>query len=115
MIDSAEANRERIWIDVIFMVLFLSDLVFRIWLLASVEKPFVGPYRMGLPLVLGPVIGTMLLPTMTFYLGYQGWLLYQKFSSNENPYRPRLRRVTLVVFGLTILVNLAAVWIMSQP
>jgi hypothetical protein len=112
---SSKADRkERLWIDGLFLTLFLIDWVFCLFLVFVVpEQPITGGYGFAIPFGWGPYTAAFLVPILVVYVIYQGWLLYQKFSRHAEPYRHRIRRVTLLAFLLTFAINGLAVWIMS--
>jgi hypothetical protein len=110
---SKAGRKERLWIDGLFLALFLIDWAFCLFLVFSNPEPITGGYGFAIPFGWAPYTGIFLIPTLVVYVFYQGWLLYRKLSRHGEPYRHRLRRVTLLAFLLTFAINGLAVWIMS--
>jgi hypothetical protein len=97
---STDENRtDHLWIDGVFLALFLVEWGVMLFLLAL--KPITGRLMFAVPFLWGPVVAIFIAIVVLPYLLYQIWLLYRKFRLGHSPYRPRLRRVSLLVFALT--------------
>jgi len=103
---------EHLWVDAVFLVLFLADWAFLILLIVSIPEPVTGEYGFTGSLTWGPITMFALVPILLLYTLYQGWLLYRKFGNGAQPYRARLRWVTFIAFILTLPFNILAARIM---
>jgi len=64
-------------------------------------KPITGRLMFAVPFLWGPIVAVFTAIVVLPYIVYQIWLLYRKWKLGEKPYRPRLRRIALLVFALT--------------
>jgi hypothetical protein len=111
-IEGAEGENY-LWVDGVFLVLFIADWGFLLFLLFSVPEPITGGYGLGGAYVWGPITGIALLPVTVMYVFFQGWILYRKFKQGYCSYQSRLRRATLIAFALTFLFNYITISIMN--
>jgi hypothetical protein len=112
--EKKEAKREEyLWVDAVFLVLFLADWAFLILLIVSIPEPVTGEYGFTGSLTWGPITIFALVPVLLLYTFYQGWLLYRKIGNGAHPYRERLRWITFTAFLLTLPFNIVVARIMS--
>jgi len=102
---NASHEEEKLWIDYVFLAIFLIDWAFCLFLVFSIPEPITGEYGFAGAFAWGPITFLFLIPALALYLIYQGWLLNRKLSHGKYPYQSRVRRVAVVAFILTLLVN----------
>jgi len=105
-----EPDNRSLWLDKAFLALILVEWV--LLLLVVLLKPITGRYLFALPLLWGRLMVVFLVFVAIPYLIFQGWLLYQKFAKAYNPYKPKIRKITILLFTITIPLNYLGLYIM---
>jgi hypothetical protein len=104
------SDEKSLWFDRIFLALILLEWVLLLFIVLL--KPVTGRYLFALPLLWGRLMVVFLVFVAVPYLIFQGWLLYQKIAKAQDPYRPKIRKATALLFIITIPINYLGLYIM---
>lgn len=107
------SRKERLWIDFLFLALFLVDWGLCTYMVFYIDEPITGEYGFAGFLGWAPITAFGLVPVLALYLLYQGRLLYRRFRLGEHPYQHGVRWATLAVFLLTFPVNYLTITILD--